>query len=163
MSISTPPPAPALRELVSALRRPGTLVRTATVLLDAAHVAPAATAWATELQLEAQHLGRAVLASVQAVGTRVVALSAERLREYVDAQLPTQQLGALPSGGVWLWGAEALLTKLDDTQRLIFWEEMRTNMPHRPPLVLALPQHLARFGPPQPESWGGRYLSLPAL
>jgi hypothetical protein len=157
------PATPAtLRKLVSNLRRPGTLVRTAVVLLDPAHVPPAASAWAPDLQLEAQHLGRAVLAEVQRVGTRVVALSATGLRHYVDAQLPTTQLGALPSGGVWLWGAEALLTKLDDAQRLVFWEELRLNMPHRPPLLLALPQPLARFGPPQPEVWGGRWVSLSA-
>ena len=162
MSAAHLPTPAALRELVSSLRRPGTLVRTATVLLDAAQVAPAATAWATNEQLDAHHLGRAVLAEVQALGTRVVSLSAERLREYADAQLPRPQRGALPSGGVWLWGAEVLLTKLDDTQRMAFWEAMRTGMPHRPPLVLALPQHMARFGPPQPEAWGPRYLSLPA-
>jgi hypothetical protein len=162
MSAPVLPTPAALRELVSSLRRPGTLVRTAVVLLDAAQVPPAATTWALDVQLDAHHLGRAVLAHVQALGTRVVALSAERLREYADAQLPRQQLGALPSGGIWLWGAEILLTKLDDTQRLIFWEELRLNMPHRPPLVLALPQHLARFGPPQPEVWGARCVSLPA-
>lgn len=137
-------PAP-LRALVHNLANPSNTRRTALLWL----APPAYTAgprWATHcLNLHPRHLGREVLATCQAQGTqRVPATAADLLRHlHAATTSPT---------GTWLWGLDALLTRLPRAEGPAFWAALFDLRQH-PPLLLALPQAFRDFGPADPARW----------
>ena len=156
-----PQPPLALQQLVSELRAiDAPRVRTALVALSPA-AAVLAPGWATMLELDAQHLGQAVAAQARADGAPDVGIGrAADLLAHVRRLLPTPDRHAPPPGGVWLRGLDLLLAKLDEDQRALCWQGLRHELPHLPPLVLALPAALAtRFGPAA-SVWPTRQLAL---
>ncbi|GAA4382177.1 hypothetical protein GCM10023186_22260 [Hymenobacter koreensis] len=139
-------------------------VRTALVALKPSDYAEAPTTWAPGLGLDSVHLGLNVADKCQAHGH--ISLDPARLLNYLLALLPDPDSPEPPDpgvSGVWVWGADALLAKLSEAERAIFWEQFFGKPTYLPPLVLALPSNmLGRFGPANPATtWGPqRFLLL---
>lgn len=163
-----------LRLLVAGLRGPARpRVRTALVALGPAAYPAAPHAWVPGLGLNATHLGLHVADRCQAHGH--VSLDAARLLDYAIGLLPDPEAPEQPDpaqAGVWAWGADALLAKLSQDERTVFWARLFGTYSFRPPLLLVLPTALlARFGPPALDlahtwqaaegSGAPRYLLLP--
>ena len=157
----------SMRLLVAGFRTPSApRVRTALVALDPAAYVAAPDTWAPVLSLSSVHLGLHVANYCQAHGH--VSLDPVRLLDYLLGLLPDPDSPEPPdpdSSGVWVWGLDALLAKLSETERAAFWHRLHGTASYRPPLVLALPAALlARFGPTDPATtWGPqRFLLLPS-
>lgn len=140
-------------------------VRTALVALNPAAYAAAPDVWTSDLALSSVHLGLHVADHCQAHGH--VSLDPVRLLDYVLGLLPDADSPEPPNpaiSGVWVWGLDALLAKLTETERSSFWYRLHGTASYRPPLVMALPAPmLARFGPADPATtWGPqRFLLMP--
>ncbi len=139
-------PAP-LRALVHELASGGASRRTAVLWLSPASYA-AGPRWAAHcLGLLPRHLGREVVATCEAQGTLRVPAHASTLLKHVSTAH-----AAGGSGGAWIWGLDALLTRLPAAERQVFWDELFA-LRQRPPLMLALPETFHEFGPSDPERW----------
>jgi hypothetical protein len=104
--------------------------------------------WAAQcLGLLPRHLGREVVATCEAQGTRRVPADAPALLRHILAAHP-----AAGHPGTWLWGLDALLARLPTTERRALWESLFDLRQH-PPLFLVLPEACRDFGPPDPDRW----------
>lgn len=155
----------AVRQLVAGLRgSKAPLVRTAVLVLPPADYLTGAEAWASALDLTPIHLGLHVAERAESRGNVRVFLDANSLLGHALDVLPvpdpTYPNPAEP--GAWVWGFDALLALLSETERAAFWLSLRQTPSKRPPLVLVLPAvWLARFGPADPNAWGPRFTQLP--
>ena len=104
--------------------------------------------WAAQcLGILPRHLGREVVATCEAQGTRRVPADAPALLRHILAAHP-----ASGHPGTWLWGLDALLARLSAVERRAIWEAL-FDLRQRPPLFLVLPEACRDFGPPDPSRW----------
>ena len=139
-------PAP-LKALAASLADTNASRRSAVLWLGPSDYAAGAR-WAAQcLGLLPRHLGREVVASCEAKGTRRVPADASALLQHI--------LTAHPEAGhpgTWLWGLDALLARLPSSERRTLWDSL-FDLRQRPPLFLVLPKSYRDFGPLDPNRW----------
>ena len=122
--------------------------RRSAVLWLAPSAYSAGARWAAQcLGLLPRHLGREVVATCEAQGTRRVPADAPALLRHILAAHP-----AAGHPGTWLWGLDALLARLPATERRALWDSL-FDLRQRPPLFLVLPEACRDFGPFDPDRW----------